>query len=374
MLNKFCSIFSYVILALINSIHAQEIKYKESAALGYTRFFYDQNYFLVDKNCAFKSIERLAKYDSINLNFDGEFKDFDRNGRMILTGTYKDGLKHGAFKSYHPNGKLKWETTFINNLETGEWKYYYPDGKPMLTLVFSDDETKFMQFWNSYGEQKIKDGQGEYTMKFPIIGFTDHGYTTYVRKGKVSNGKPVGNWLTSFITNEKNGTTAYIFSEEFHNGIKTDVYKNPDYTGYFIPEVDFLYVPSQFMERAEYFLTHDCTFDDFSGFKNYTFRKFNAYLGDVEFDNTPLSFQFKVQYNVNTDGIPRKMSVVESPEELPRSVIKIISDLFQTVPYIIPSIAENIPIDDTVTFTGDFIILEGKGSLQNLKIERERGQ
>lgn len=132
-----------IILYFLFSIYisfAQEIQYREPASKGYMRFFYDDNYYLVDKDCEFKAIERVAQYDTITFKFNGEFKDFLSNGRLILHGAYKNGIKHGNYTAYHPNGEIKWETVYVEGKESGEWKYYYPDGKPLLVLSLAEDD------------------------------------------------------------------------------------------------------------------------------------------------------------------------------------------------------------------------------------------
>src|SRR5690554_3978617 len=77
------------------------------------RFFYDDHYYLVDKECEFKAIERVGRYDFQQQVFIGGFADFDNHGRLILEGNYVDGRKEGNFKAYHPNGQLKWQTSYV---------------------------------------------------------------------------------------------------------------------------------------------------------------------------------------------------------------------------------------------------------------------
>src|SRR5690606_31707135 len=69
--------------------------YYENAANGATRFFYDDRYFLADKYCSFKAIERVGYYDFRQQTFVGEFTDFDNRGRVLLRGNYRNGKQEG---------------------------------------------------------------------------------------------------------------------------------------------------------------------------------------------------------------------------------------------------------------------------------------
>src|SRR5690606_39698877 len=106
----------------------------EKAPMGLVRFYFDDYYYLVDKDCAFKSIERVSQCLVDKNVFHGDFRDFDRNGTVVLSGHHDEGIKQGLFKAFHSSGTLKWEVMYENGSPTGDWKYYYPDGKPMLKI------------------------------------------------------------------------------------------------------------------------------------------------------------------------------------------------------------------------------------------------
>ncbi|MBD1430830.1 hypothetical protein H8B04_14905 [Sphingobacterium sp. DN04309] len=366
-----------IILYFLFSIYisfAQEIQFREPATKGYMRFFYDDNYYLVDKDCEFKAIERVAQYDTINFKFNGEFKDFLSNGRLILHGAYKNGIKHGNFTAYHPNGEIKWETVYVEGKESGEWKYYYPDGKPLLVLSLAEDDFKILSYWDKNGNQKVANGNGQYEMTFPVKGFTDHGFTAYRRYGKVSNGKPDGIWYINFITNPKKNTEENIFREIFENGERISISRNTDYVDYFIPYDDFLLVPSDFFSRAENFVVHTCTFDEYSGFTTFLSKMFVDYLEEENFSVPDTSFKYQVKYSVTNNGIPTAKKPISELNEWPRSEKNKLQAVFESVVYFIPSILEGKPIKDNITLSGDFQIIKGTAILKYLNIEREKGQ
>ena len=195
------AIYMFTVLSILFfNLKAQENRplYFEDAPNAMKRFFFDENYYLVDKDCEFKAIERVSDFDNKTNKFEGLFKDFDRNGRVILSGQYQNGKKHGEFKAYHPNGVLKWESTFIDDIAIGPWEYYYPDGKPMLFITLGPSSFRINQYWDRKGQQLVKDGEGTYDINLPIIGFTEHGYTKFNRRGAIKNGLPDGLWYISF--------------------------------------------------------------------------------------------------------------------------------------------------------------------------------
>lgn len=365
-------LFSFILFG--NIILAQEIRYKEKVNDKFTRFFFDDNYYLVDKDCEFKSIERVAEFDTLNLKFNGEFRDYNLQGRLILHGFYKNGLRNGKFNSYHPNGKLRWETTYLDNKEIGDWKYYYPDGKPMLTLSFENNDFKFVDFWDTYGRQKIANGEGQYEMRFPIKGFTDHGYTSYLKKGKVTNGKPNGAWKTYFVENERNNTLEPVFQEIFDQGVQSGFIESDYFNYYYISPADFYMVPSDFFSRAEFLLVYGCSFDEYSGFITHIIKKFNSYLIDKKLDNSPIAFSFKAKYTVTNKGVVKSMEVIESPENFSKVTHNVFNDLFKSVTYFIPSIKNGTPIQDKISLKGDFIVTDGVAVLQHVNMQREIGE
>lgn len=353
---------------------SQEIQYMEPVSGGYTRFFYDINYHLVDKHCEFKSIERVAQFDTSKYHFDGEFKDFDKDGKLMLQGTYKNGQRDGIFTAFHPNGNIKWVTTYKNHKESDDWKYYYPDGKPLLELKFIDDEIKIVNYWDNLGTQKVTDGNGSYKMQFPVIGFSDHGYPSYTRSGNLLNGRPQGNWFINLINDTKKKNEIYLFKEVFENGELKFLNKNTEFENYFIPYEDFLLVPADYFARAEFFVFHPCNFDEFSGFKTFVFRKLDSFISGFKFNIPPTTFQFKVSYVVNNKGLANTPKIISAPENLTSRELTIFRNLFNSLDYFIPSIKDNKPISDNIFITCEFNILEDKTTIKSLKLEREKGQ
>src|SRR3546814_822107 len=169
------------------------------------RFFYDDHYYLVDKDCEFKAIERVGRYDFQQQVFIGEIADFDNQGRLILEGSYVDGRKQGDFKAYHPNGQLKWQVPYLQGSPRGGFNFFYPDGKPLLEITYTDEGVRILNFWDRRGRQRVTDGDGRYEFSVAADSYNEFGYTRYIRQGRVVDGRPHGNW-----------TIEYLFRSEEH--------------------------------------------------------------------------------------------------------------------------------------------------------------
>jgi hypothetical protein len=174
-MKRYVAIVTLFLLVASQYTHAQKIFF-ESVGDTSVRFFFDENYYLVDQDCEFKAIERVAGFDRKNNKFDGEFKDFHvMTGHVVLHGNYREGKKEGRFTAYYPNGKLRWETTFDDDSPRGPWYYYFPDGTPHLFITLTEKSFSIDQMWDEKGEQIVVDGDGLYNLNSAIIGFTDHG-------------------------------------------------------------------------------------------------------------------------------------------------------------------------------------------------------
>lgn len=371
------SIYLLTILSfLLCNLKAQDDTplYFENAPNAMKRFFYDQNYYLVDKNCEFKYIERVSAFDIKTNKFEGVFKDFDPNGRIVLSGQYVSGKKHGEFKAYHPNGRLKWETTFIDDIATGPWKYYYPDGKPMLFLTLQHSNFHINQYWDRKGQQLVKDGEGTYDIDLPVIGFTEHGYTRYNRRGKIKNGLPEGLWYISFVENGKRKDKIHLMTEQYENGQWKGQRIEEEYEDLLITKEDFVFAPNDYFQRAENLLSKKCSFDEFTGFNIFIANKFVQYLEQVSMPSKQdqekkLSYEVKVSKN----GTPSIAILLDTESPLSKDEKNIFSNMINQIVYYLPSYSNNNPISDklTVKFT-----LQTKGEeihIAPVQIHREKG-
>lgn len=339
------------------------------------RFFFDENYYLVDKNCEFKTIERVAGFDKEGSKFEGQFKDFHvATGHAILVGTYRDGLKEGPFKAYYPDGQLRWETTFRNGLPIGEWRYYYADGKPHLFITLEENSFTIDQMWNKNGEQVVENGNGLYNLDSPIIGFTEHGYTYYNRSGKVTNGMPEGRWPIMIFVSDKIrqnvGTEIFEGGKLVRESINRELFRT--YYGSLQSLVEFSILPNDYFPRAEYLLSKNCSFDDFSGFRNFIATKFFRYL---QIGATDLDLKTEITYHVRVSkkGIPKVRSV-SSSDTLTYEQRALMKEMVNSITYYLPSYLEGKPVKDNLTIHFTLHWNDEHKGILNVKLQREKGQ
>ncbi len=57
-------------------------------------------------------------------------KNYRKDGSLLSTVTYKNGVKNGTARNYYKNGKVQAEFNYKNGLKDGEEKVYYENGKP----------------------------------------------------------------------------------------------------------------------------------------------------------------------------------------------------------------------------------------------------
>ncbi|MBE8722934.1 toxin-antitoxin system YwqK family antitoxin [Sphingobacterium pedocola] len=348
----------------------------ERAPQGLTRFFFDQNYYLVDKNCPFKYIERVVGFIPSTNQFNGEFKDFGPNGRVLLTGNYVNGKKDGTFKAYHPNGNLKWETTFKDGEYLGEWNFYYPDGKPLLFLEFDTADYAIKQMWNQKAKQIVTDGEGRYDFTMPIIGFTEHGFTFYNRKGTIKKGKPDGLWQVMLGDHQK--TNYYIGEEYYENGARHRVHVDRDFFNYYSASLtnlnEFSILPNDYFGLAELLLSKNCSFDDFSGFSIYLVKRFETARRSL---NLKINGDFQATIHYKVAVSPKedpKVIDIKFPDSIPSNNKEALETLIKDVPYYLPSYKDGQEIDDVLTVTFNIVNSPEELIFHSVRINRENGE
>lgn len=339
----------------------------ENAPMGLTRFFFDDYYYLVDKACEFKSIERVSRFIVAENVFDGDFRDFDRNGTVVLTGHYDKGIRNGAFRAFHPNGTLKWEVTFVNDAPTGDWKYYYPDGKPMLTVNYDEASVKIMDLWDRRGRQRVQGGNGTYEFRMPFVFYNEYGYPLFERKGRLRNGLPQGYWTTHLI-DEKGRKT--LFTEESYNdkGLMNSGHHLFLDAPYRTP---MAFIPTQYFYTAERLLSKPCTFDDYSGFNTYLSEKFGSVLNSSRvFTNIEDKFSYEVV--LDKEGNPGDVTLKDSLTT--KELNRYLEMVFSEIPFYFPSQdGEGNPIADTLTIYGRLSINDvGRFHFHSFRIERAK--
>ncbi len=338
------------------------------------RFYYDYEYYLVDKNCEFKTIERVAEFDIPTNKFNGQFRDFASNGRTVLSGNYVKGSKEGDFIAYYPDGTQKWQATFVNNQPQGPIKYYYPDGKPMLELIAANANTYIKQYWDKEGNQDVKDGEGQIDITLPIIGFTEHGYTKYKTTGKVKDGLPDDIWNTSFITEDKKPRAILLMISTYENGQLRAREINDYFTDMLIDYNTLSFSPIEAFHIAELLQSKNCTFDEHTGFNSFIAKKFTRFLIDNrKYVDEEGTIALNYTARVAKTGLVFTSTLTESSRELSRNERLMFERMIDQIQYYLPSYLDNKSIDDRLNISLQIYISGDKIVIPPVQIVREKG-
>ena len=304
-------------------------------------FYFDQFYYLSDKTCQFTAIERYTSFDFVGNMFQGEFMDYDHQGRLILTGNYSNGRKEGVFKAYHTNGQLKWETTYLQDFPDGEARYYYPDGKPMLTVFHGERGIEIKDYWDRVGQRRVRDGHGRYSMLVELDGYSEYGATFIQRQGRIRQGKPDGVWALNFTY--ANGDSQYIGSERYDAG-RPQVNQNEDLYELLPGESKMSILPLNWFHRAELLISKMCSIDEHLGFSRYLEQFLdNAFTGQISY--FPDNAQFELELSITEAGILRRVAEMEPSRP---EYVQMVSRVLTLVPYWIPSWKDDEYIADTL--------------------------
>ena len=333
------------------------------------RFFYDDHYYLVDRDCEFRAIERVGPYDFQEQAFIGEFADFDHLGRLLLEGNYIDGKKHGDFKAYHPNGQLKWQASYIQGTFQGPLRFYYPDGKPLLEISYTVEGARIVNFWDRSGRKRVTNGEGRYEFSIEADGYNEFGYTRYTRKGKVVDGRPHGNWAVKYIFGdgkEKSAGYEYYNKGRFVQGY--EAYTDEE----FFDTPRYSLVPADFSSRADAMVAKSCTIDDYTGFTGFLATYLSDWFeGALNDPIDPVKIEFTV--TVRATGEPKGIKMKSSLDK--KQYADLLLQALNGVGYWLPSYAADEYIEDTLTVTAEAFPELNDHNLRfyDVRIKREKG-
>ncbi len=348
---------------------ARSPSFYEKLSNGKTRFFYDDHYYLADKQCQFKAIERVVAYDAVSQLFVGEFVDFNNRGQAVLRGSYRDGKKEGDFAAYHGNGQVKWQVAFVQDVPQAIWKHYYPDGKPLLEVQYGTGEALIWNFWDRLGRQRVKDGNGRFEFAVEADGYNEFGYERYNRKGKIANGRPHGNWTIEYVfADGKKHDAGYEFYQHGRFVTGYDGYKEQEFSQN--PRYGLL--PNNTFLRAESMIVKACTIDDYSGFTGYLAKHLEEWFaGEVDELPDPLKIEFSVA--VDERGVPGKFEMKTTFAQ--KRYADLLREGLGWVGFWFPSYADGAYISDSLTVTIEAFpdAAEHKLRFFDARIKRDKG-
>lgn len=345
--------------------------YFEPAEGGEVRFYFDENYYLVDKECQYVAIERIGVFNMETKGFDGPFADYDMQGNLLLEGNYEKGKKEGIFTAYFTHGKVQWQATFEDDKPIGAWRHHYPDGLPLLEIHYKDNTASLQHFWDDRGRQQVKDGNGKFEFAVKERGYTLYGYDFANYEGRIRNGRPYGTWTINYRyqKGEYNGGYEYFSKTGFRSGY--DAWQDSYYHNGSRLQIG----PQVYFTQAERMIGKDCSIDEHENFsvfiadrleKAFTIHNLKQYgTHDVV-----------VAAMVDKDGELQEVDVTKGYEDM-KDIRDLIEEVLMSVDYWIPSFNDDAYIDDNLSIRFQVVPKngeEGAGILINgIKIRRENG-
>jgi antitoxin component YwqK of YwqJK toxin-antitoxin module len=178
--------------------------------------------------------------------FNGKWKDFYPDGKVLAEGSYTDSRRTGLWKFYTLTGKTE-QTGFYNNgRPDGLWKWYYENGAILREEEYFQGQrdgayTEFSPTGDIIGQGQYSDGERNDEWKFKsgdnteegkyIIGLKDGLWKSYYSdgtlrfKGNYIQGNPDGQHLYYYESGK-------IKEDQFYkNGIRQKTWKKYDEEG-----------------------------------------------------------------------------------------------------------------------------------------------
>jgi antitoxin component YwqK of YwqJK toxin-antitoxin module len=126
--------------------------------------YYDKNWFISSKE--YSEFYREATIDTLTNKFQGEVKDFYKNGFPEMSITYDRSIKTDSFYLYFPNGNIKTRGYYRNNKRWGIWSNYYENGRLKDKIGFDDSFVCAFEYYDKDGNAKMKAGTGEWSTEY----------------------------------------------------------------------------------------------------------------------------------------------------------------------------------------------------------------
>jgi len=345
-MKKFLLLFSILVLANVLIAQEKGNNYVMKSINGYVHLYFDDQYYLVDQNCEFKTYTRVVKYDQRLGGLNSFFTDYYNNNIPALTGTYLEGKRNGEFKGFYPNGQPRSIQSYDNDVPNGKWQYFYSNGSPWITIEFRNQIPYVIEFWNPKGRIKVKEGKGKFYLYNEATAYSEYGFSGIIFKGHLKNGRPNGLWTASLDYGGKKeefiGTELYVKNNFFNS-----FYTFPENVK---PNQSIINIlPASVADKSANLIAKSCTIDDNKGFSFYLQNHLNSSLPKVwKSLNPPLDDVFDIFIQVNKKGESTK---IDLPNTLPKQFAEALQKALKEVPYWIPSFVNSQTIDDTLVIT-----------------------
>ncbi|MCF8371730.1 MAG: energy transducer TonB [Bacteroidales bacterium] len=195
----------------------------QSFSQSVVKLYYNDDWELTDS--LHSKYYRIVGIDEKDMDFVGEFKDYNNDNQLLMKGFYSNNKKDGAFESYYPNGKIKSKGRYTVNNRNKQWEYYYDNGqlKYIVTFRAGNELLNFnynflvSEAFDKEGNKVIENGTGIFKYQYSEKG------TLHYYEGNMSNmiSEAVLDLITiegKFIKGKKEGTwSIYYDKQKFFN-------------------------------------------------------------------------------------------------------------------------------------------------------------
>jgi antitoxin component YwqK of YwqJK toxin-antitoxin module len=128
------------------------------------RIYYDKNWYISNKE--YSEFYREATIDTLTNKFQGEVRDFYKNGFPEMSITYDRNIKTDSVYFYFPNGNIKTRGYYKDNKRWGIWSNYYENGRLKDKIGFDDSFICAFEYYDKDGNAKMKDGTGDWSTEY----------------------------------------------------------------------------------------------------------------------------------------------------------------------------------------------------------------
>jgi membrane associated rhomboid family serine protease/antitoxin component YwqK of YwqJK toxin-antitoxin module len=148
------------------------------------RVFYDAEWREIDDPSA-ALFYRLGQVDSIG-RWQGQVRDYYRDGSIQMKGGYVDNLKDGVFRYYSDHHTYTSAGRYQREESVGKWETFHWNGK-LHTETYYSNKTFVATVFDSLNRIQVKNGNGQATTWY------DNGQVS--ETGRYHNGMRTGDWL-----------------------------------------------------------------------------------------------------------------------------------------------------------------------------------
>ncbi|MBS1544861.1 MAG: TonB family protein [Bacteroidetes bacterium] len=302
------------------------------------RFYYNRNWELTARDSS--EFFRVCIFDTVRNTFAGQIRDFDKNGKLLMTGAYKGGMRDGHFIHYSANQQVLLEGDYNGGLRTGTWTKYYPSGKQMYQVVFVADKAVIKFLNDSLGSPILKDGTGHWKEQYQEYKSPDR-----IVEGDLKDHVREGAWSLRDVHGRM------IRQEHYKNGSMSDK-TNYDEKGKKINEMfESSHPIEMLMDHFKFRITEELTIVEGITGDQYPFLKKVLPIGQNELNNLKSSLNEEI------------FTVVELPAEPYGGMRKFYETIAALIKY--PEKARRMRIEGKVFI--EFIV-NIDGSLSDFKI------